>query len=538
MTDRKSQIPKTKSQNPKLKLSARAEKLLGAMSPEEKVGQLMMIGFDGTSLAPELRRLIQELHPGGVIFFERNVESPRQVAQLSADFQRVARESGAPGLFVAIDQEGGVVARLKEAKGFTEFPGAMAIAATGDVNNARRIAQTISSELCALGFNLDFAPDLDVNNNPANPIIGTRSFGSDPNRVAEFGCAFIEAMQGSSVVAIGKHFPGHGDTTIDSHIGLPTVPHDRKRLEAVEFVPFLAAMRANVAGIMSSHITFPAIDPTPGLAATLSPRVLTDLLRREMNYDGLILTDELTMGALATSGYLAPRAAVAAFKAGADLLLFQTGYEMHREAYAALVQAVKSGEVGKERLDESVQRILSAKERFGILNPPSIEIENATSRVGTEESKGISREVAKQAITLVRDDARLLPLKPKSKLLVIETQELGLGVRLGGTARVVSLQPTLNEINAAVGEAKNFDAVIVATSDVAKNPTQVDLVNALTHSIASTIVAATRSPYDLLYLKHAPTYLATYGANPPMMDALADVLTGKFKPEGRLPVAT
>ncbi len=508
-----------------------------SMSLEAKVGQLMMIGFDGTSLSSETRRLIQELHPGGVIFFERNVESPRQVAQLCSDCQHVASENGDPGLFIGIDQEGGAVARLKEAKGFTEFPGAMAIAATGDVDNARRIARALSGELCTLGINLDFAPDLDVNNNPANPIISTRSFGSDPKRVAEFGVAFLDAMQASGVLAVGKHFPGHGDTAIDSHVALPTVPHDRARLQAVEFVPFLAAMRANVAGIMSTHITFPAIDPTPGLAATLSPRVLTDLLRREMQYSGLILTDELTMGALATSGYPAPRAAVAAFKAGADLLLFQTGYEMHREVHAALVQAVRSGEVSKERLDDSVRRIIAAKERFGILNPPEVDVANATRRSGTEANKKISRAVARQAITLVRDDARLLPLKRDVKLLVVETLSLGLGERIGATTRTVSAQPTRDEIRSVAATAKEFDAIVVATSDVARNLTQTDLVAALMQSNTATLVAAVRSPYDLLYINHAPTYLATYGANPPMIDVLAEILLGKAKPQGRLAVA-
>lgn len=507
------------------------------MSLEAKVGQLIMIGFDGTTLDSDLRGLIHELHPGGIIFFERNAESLRQVAQLNADFQQVARENGDPGLFIAIDQEGGVVARLKEARGFTEFPGAMAIAATGDVDNARRIAQALCSELRALGINLDFAPDLDVNNNPANPIISTRSFGSDPDRVAEFGVAYLDAMQKAGVLAVGKHFPGHGDTALDSHVALPTVPHDRARLQSVEFVPFLAAMRANVAGIMSTHITFPAIDPTPGLAATLSPRVLTDLLRYEMHYDGLVLTDELTMGALATSGYPAPRAAVAAFKAGADLLLFQTAYEMHREVHAALIQKVKSGEISTERLDESVRRILGAKERFGILDPSLIDVEIATSHVGTEANKKISRDVARQAITIVRDDAHILPLKRESKLLVVETLSLGLSERFGAETRTVSVQPTQAEIDSVASSAKDYEAIVVATSDVARNATQADLVAALMQSNHSTLVVAVRSPYDLLYLKHAPTYLATYGSNPPMIDALADVLTGKFTPRGKLPVA-
>ena len=236
------------------------------LSLEQKIGQLMLIGFDGTTLTPELREVITQLHIGGVIFYDRNVASPNQVVQLNLDLQNAMKENGDPALFITIDQECGIVARLKEEKGFTEFPSQMAVAATNDIANARRIAQAISAEMLALGFNMDLTPDLDVNNNANNPIIGTRAFSSDPARVAEYGVAYIEAMQSAGMIAIGKHFPGHGDTAIDSHVALSSVPHDRARLEAIEFVPFKAAMKANVAGIMSAHITFPAIDSTPGLA--------------------------------------------------------------------------------------------------------------------------------------------------------------------------------------------------------------------------------------------------------------------------------
>ena len=309
------------------------------MTLEQKVGQVMMIGLDPNNgrsapeLTPEFRSLLQELHIGGVILFERNVESPAQMAKLTAVLQEAARANGDPPLLISIDQEGGRVARLKEARGFTEFPSAMGIAATSDVENGRRIAQALAEELLAVGINMDLAPDLDVNNNANNPVIGARSFGSDPQAVAAFGVAFAEGLQGAGVLAVGKHFPGHGDTGADSHVSLPTVPHDRKRLEAVEFVPFRAVMAPapspspaaagnhplptsppaaaggegrlpspvgtvegqgkGVAAIMSAHITFPAIDPTPGLAATLSPKVLTGLLRDELGYDGLIMTDSL-----------------------------------------------------------------------------------------------------------------------------------------------------------------------------------------------------------------------------------------------------
>ena len=201
------------------------------MTTAQKVGQVMLIGFDGAAFAPELRALIEQCHAGGVILsaVNGNIEAPRQVAQLTADLQQAASAGGQPGLFMTIDQEGGRVARLKESTGFTELPSAMALAATGDVENARRAAQTLAREMKAVGLNVNFAPVLDVNVNPANPIIGTRAFGSDPQWVAEFGVAFLEGLQSEGVLAFGKHFPGHGDTDIDSHLALPSVPHDRAR---------------------------------------------------------------------------------------------------------------------------------------------------------------------------------------------------------------------------------------------------------------------------------------------------------------------
>ncbi len=500
----------------------------------------MLVGFDGTTLTPEFRAVIQQLHIGGVIFYDRNIASPQQVAQLNADLQAAARAGGAPLLFTTIDQEGGVVARLREDRGFTEFPGQMAVAATDDVENARCIARALADELNALGFNMDLTPDLDVNHNPNNPIISTRSFGADPARVATYGVAYIETLQHTGIIAIGKHFPGHGDTAIDSHVALPTVPHDRARLDAVELVPFRAAMRANVAGIMTAHITFPAIDPTPGLAATLSPRVLTGLVRDEMRYDGLIMTDELTMGALATSGYPAPKAAVAALQAGADVLLFQTGYAMHREAHAALVDAVKRGEIPESRVDEALRRVLRVKAQFGLMTndegqKTKDEGRTPEARVSLPETRAISREVARQAVTLVRDEAQRVPLKPGAPLLVVETGAYGLGQRLGAMTLQVKAQPTTSEITMVVKAAEGR-TIIVLTSDVAKNRTQADLVNALLKTSAPLIVVAARSPYDLRAFPGVPTYLAIYGANPPMLDALAEVLTGKIPARGKLPV--
>lgn len=511
--------------------SVKLQSPISNLTLEQQVGQVMMIGIDGTTLTPEVRQLIRDLHIGGIVIFERNAESPSQLAQLIRDLQALAHENGDPRLLIAIDQEGGVVARLKESRGFTEFPGAMAIAATGDTENARRIARAQAEELRALGININLAPDLDVNNNPLNPVISTRSFGSDAARVAQFGAAYIEGAQDAGILAIGKHFPGHGDTAIDSHIALPTVPHDRARLEHIEFVPFRAASNARVAGIMSAHVTFPAIEPS-GIASTLSPRVLTNLMRDEMQFDGLILTDSLEMGALRTSGYPPPIAAATALQAGADVLLFNTTLENYRAVHAELLNWMRAGKIPQGRLDNAVRRVLLAKERAAEPQASSITLD----RVGAREAKTFSRAVAASAVTLVRDTARLLPLEPESKLLVVETESFGLGNRMGATTVQVSQQPTAHEISSVTSIARDRRIVIVATSDVAKNPDQAKLVDAIQKTNAPTVVVAMRSPYDLVYLSDVTTYLAIYGANPPMIEALADVLNGKNLARGRLPV--
>ncbi len=508
---------------------------MAGMSVERKAGQIMIIGLEGVSLTPDMRRMIEQVYVGGVILYEDNIGEPSQLAQLNADLQQAARQGGQPGLFICIDQEGGPVTRLRESKGYTEFPSQMAMAATGEVENARRAARAIAAELEAVGINMDLAPVLDVNNNPDNPIIGVRSFSSDPHQVARYGVTFIEAMQAEGILAIGKHFPGHGDTSIDSHVSLPTVPHDRARLEAVEFVPFKAAMQAGVAGIMSAHITFPAMDPTPGRAATLSPPVLTGLLRGEMKYDSLLMTDSLVMGALKASGYPAPQAAVAALQAGADLLLFHGDYAQHREAHQLIVAKVRSGEIPMSRLDEAVRRVLTAKRQFGILAQD--QGSKTKVEVGTAEVKAVSRDIAAQSITLLRDEAHLIPLPAEARWLVVETAKgIDLGQALGAATVQVNPQPKPSDVGRVLDMARNGRVVIVATTDVLKNKQQADLVHALLRENIPTVVVAVRGPYDLMGLRNVPTYLASYGSNPPSIEALAAVLTGKVKPRGRLPV--
>jgi len=508
------------------------------MTTDQKVGQLIMIGFDGTTVDAELRRLITEYHIGGVILFARNVQSPEQVARLTNELQKIALESGYPGLFIAIDQEGGRVARLTEDTGFTEFPSAMAITATGDPENARRMAAAMAAEMRAVGINVDFAPDLDVNNNPSNPVIGTRSFSSDPAKVAEYGIAFAKGLQENGVLAFGKHFPGHGDTGVDSHIDLPRVPHDRTRLDDVELFPFKAAIQADFAGIMSAHVTFPAIDPTPGMAATLSRPVLTGLLRDELGYRGLIVTDSLEMGALAANGYPPPVGAPLALAAGADILLFNRDHVMHREAFTGLLQMIEDCRVSQEQLDASVRRILDAKRKFDILYPTLIaEPAKAGESTATAEHHALASELARKAISLLKDEASLLPLQLNERLLVIETPAAkGLGTLLDATTLEINNDPDENAIIAALHMALSAHKIVVATTDVSFYPAQVKLVTELQAKNPNVIIVSVRTPYEISVLPMVPTALVAYGSNLPTLRAIADVLTGKSEASGVLPV--
>lgn len=507
------------------------------MTLEQKIGQLMIIGFDGFTVDAELRTMIVDYRIGGVVLFARNVQSPEQVARLTNELQKIAVESGHPGLFIAIDQEGGRVARLTEETGFTEFPSAMALTATGDSQNARRMAAALAVEMRAVGINIDFAPDLDVNNNPANPVIGIRSFSSDPAKVAEYGLAFAQGLQENGVMSCGKHFPGHGDTGVDSHVDLPLVPHDRARLDRVELVPFRAAIEVDIAGIMSAHVTFPAIDPAPGLAATLSYPVLTGLLRHEFGYDGLIVTDSLEMGALAANGYPPQVSAPLAFAAGADLLLFNRDHALHRDVFASLARAVREGKISQEQVDASVQRILQTKGRFGVLDPQPVEIGAIADSVRTVEHLALSRDLARKSMTLLRDPKELIPLNADHSALLVEPGAMrDLTKGLAETTLQVDAQPTPSQIADIVHVAHEGRTVIVVVYDLSNNLEQLRLVQELVDKDIPVIVIASRNPFDAFLLPDNATVLVTYGLNPPVREALANILAGDARPAGRLPV--
>ncbi len=321
------------------------------------IGQLLIGSLPGTTITPEIRSLAREFSLGGVILFARNIEAPEQVAEMSVDVQGLA--ASLP-LWVSVDQEGGRVARLKAP--FTEWPPMAVLGRSGDVQLARRFAVALATELKAVGVTLDYAPVLDIHTNPKNPIIGDRALAEDAESVGRLGAAIIAALQESGIAACGKHFPGHGDTSVDSHLELPLVEHPPDRIRRVECVPFREAIRAEVAFIMTAHVLVPSLDEEK--PATLSPRIVQAILRDELDFQGVIVSDDLEMKAIAKT-YSVPQAAVEAIAAGCDALLVCSGnVDVQAATLEALVHAVEEERIPYKRLEDALVRLRRAKERF------------------------------------------------------------------------------------------------------------------------------------------------------------------------------
>ncbi|WP_311922486.1 glycoside hydrolase family 3 protein [Microbispora sp. H10836] len=354
----------------------RAERTLAAMSLRDKVAQLFTIVVWGpkagaASKENEARygvatpaEVVEKFRPGGVILFDwaGNVSGAGQVAALTTGLREAAARSGEAPLMIGVDQENGLVSRLKPL--VTKLPGASQIGATGKTANARDVARVTGTELRDLGISLDFAPVADVNINPRNPVIGPRAYGSDPKKVAAMVGAAVDGFHEAGVASVAKHFPGHGDTSVDSHTGLPVITHSKAQWRKLDAPPFRTAIEHGVDAIMSAHVVMPKLDPS-GDPATLSPRILTGLLREELGFDGVISTDALDMAGVRKK-YGDTEVAVRAVLAGADILLMPPNLP---KAYDAVLDAVKSGRISERRIDESVLRILRLKDKRGVFGP-------------------------------------------------------------------------------------------------------------------------------------------------------------------------
>jgi beta-N-acetylhexosaminidase len=517
-------------------LADRPAQILASLSPEQKVGQLMSIAFHGTKVTPAVEAMIRRRAVGGIVLRAENADDAIGLKKLASDLQSIAREAKVPPLLLSIDQEGGPVIRV--GRGMTIVPGQMALAATPDPLTAvKRANQITASELSASGVRWNLAPVADVNDEPRNPIIANRSFGSEPQRVAALVAQSVSVYRAERVFPTAKHFPGHGSTTTDSHTGLPEIASDRARLDSVELVPFKAAIAAGVQAIMSAHIVVPALDPTPGLPVTLSRKVMTDLLRGELGFQGLIVSDDLEMGALETIGQA--RAGLMAFEAGVDHLLFRFDESAQVEGHRLLVDAVRSGRVAASRLDASVLRFLGAKLQQGLYEVQPV------AAIDLEQNGRDALDLARASITLLTNDG-VLPLRGRVLAIGVIGADISfvpgdsdLGTELAAmrpntTARRFA-QATDAFIASAIADARAADVVVVGVSDIGTRDDQRKLVAALA-ALKPTVMVSLRAPYDPLYVSGVAAMVCAYGGRVPTLRAVNEVLTGARKPMGRLPV--
>jgi beta-N-acetylhexosaminidase len=515
---------------------ARVEALLQRLDLESKVGQLLMVGFGGREMGPEIEHLLRGYHIGAVALYTRNIQSAAQAQRLIREVRQVMADEVQP--FVAIDQEGGNVVRVHHP--LAVLPGAMTLGATRDPMLAYLVGQAVGTELRLLGFDMNLAPVLDINHNPKNPVINVRAFGDEAGLVGALGTAYISGQQAAGLSTVAKHFPGHGTTAADSHFALPRIEASLEALESADLVPFRQAFAAGLDAVMTAHVQVPAVEPdgTPG---SLSPRVVHDLLRGKLGFDGLVITDDLEMRAI--SGELGVgEAAVRAVLAGADMVMVIWTPRRKTEVVQALLGALRSGRITPERLDESVRRILRLKDRLGTLDAhlaPRVELGRL---LPNHRHQQLTWAVAVRGLTLVRNEGKLLPLCQGPGVLVAsplqpfrrELQRLLPGVT------VVDLHPRPSdaqrqrELARLLELAPGHRALVVGV----QNAYQAWLVQELVRRTRVPVVAVSfASPYYLRNFPRVAGYVCTYSYLPAAQVAAAQALAGRGAITGRLPVA-
>jgi beta-N-acetylhexosaminidase len=504
----------------------------------------LMVAFGGTELPVTAARRIEGGAAGVTLFRIHNIVDPPRTRRLTAAIQR-ARPAGAPPVLVAADQEGGQLVGLGE--GTTQFAGAMALGAAGDEDLAERVAGAMARELRALGVNVDYAPVCDVANNPANPALGIRSFGDDPQAVGRLAAATVRGLQAEGVAATAKHFPGAGDTAADPHHQLPLVPRTDAELAARELVPFRAALDAGARMVMTGHFALPGRDDD--LPTSLSGAVLRDLLRSRLGFTGVTVTDALDMRALA-QGSAQIVDAVAALRAGEDVLLGTPDEAALERLEEGLAQAQRRGLIDADDDAAAKGRLGELRRWIGGHDQPPLEV------VGCAEHQALAAELARRSITLVRDHDRLLPLTPAADARIAVVQSMPADLTPADTSSTVP--PTLASalrrrlagveeilLPAAPGDADiaglgerlaAFDLVIVGTFSAHLQAAQAALARAVLAVGRPTVTIALRTPWDLLAYPAAGTHVCSYGILPPSMEALAAALLGEAPFLGCLPV--
>ncbi len=522
----------------------KVNQIINSMTLEQKIGQMFTIGFNGTIMTDTLASVIEEYHFGNVIYMGANVTDYNTLGEMSNAIQEKMVSANKVPAFISIDQEGGRVARL--VNGGTHFISNMAMGATGDYNTTYLEGKAMGQELRNYGINVDFAPVLDVNNNPENPIIGIRSYSDNPLLVSLYGNNMIKGLTEANVIGCSKHFPGHGNTSVDSHYGLPTITTQMDELYQTELAPFISAVSNGIDAIMTTHIIFTAIDSE--YPATLSSKVLTGLLREELGYDGIIFTDGMEMNAVSQNFGDYGEVAVLAVKAGVDILTY-TSNNNPRKAHSALVSAVNNGEITEERINESVRRILLKKIKYGILDNYQALDQDISSLLADNEE--LNLQFAMDSLTLVKGAFNGLD-KNKKTLIVSPTTtfDLGYGLESNSFANyaskylkqngyncdylVVNEKINSSEISKLMNTINGYDQIVIAMSNVkTKGYTgTAQFVNNVAKTEKELLVIALDTPYDLMSYKNVNNYVCVYGYQKATVIALAKYLNGEYKAKG------
>ena len=520
-------------------IEKQAEKILHHLTLEQKIGQMFLYGFQGKRFNDDVKRLIDEYRPGGFIIFTRNIESEDQLVALNSNIKRVSTAQLGIPAFIAIDQEGGKVLRIKNFG--TVLPGNMNLGATRSSTLSFLAGKLTAIDLEMLGINMNLAPVIDVNSNARNEVIGVRSFGDDPDMVATLGAAYISGIQSRRVSATAKHFPGHGNTTGDSHFETPVLDRSVQALNDVDLKPFVSAIDDGVDAIMTAHIAVPSIDPSKR-PATLSSKIITGLLREQMGYNGLVISDDMEMRAV-TGDEGIGKATVEAIQAGCDVITIVWTDSAKKESYKALLTAVKKGSISEQRINESVKRILTVKLRrklFDATRDPKIE--EVRRIVGNKLHQQISHLIAQRSITLVKNYSNTIPVRTKGKFVVISPfSYLSSELKNYGLNNIfvrVNVKMKKNERKAVLNDALQMSDGVVGYIIGAVDESQATLGNELKKKTKKpVIVASLDSPYKYSSVKNADAYLCSYSFRSQAITALAKVITGEAEAVGTLPVS-
>jgi beta-N-acetylhexosaminidase len=537
-----------------------AERTFAELTLREKAGQLIMpwvLGDYAPEGSPSHERIAEYVEDEGIGGVIMSVGTPLEVAAKLNDLQRHAKVP----LLVGADLETGAGFRMRgavympgsiELGGATQFPSLMAVGASGDEQLAYDMGRITAIEARAVGIHVPFAPVLDVNNNPENPIINVRSFGEDPTEVSRMGIAFIEGVQENGAIATGKHFPGHGDTDVDSHLALPVIRHDRARMDSIELRPFKEAIDAGMGAIMTAHISVPALNGGVREPSTLSPLVLTSVLRDQLGFDGLVFTDAMDMSAIARQ-HSPGEAAVRAIEAGADVILMPPDVG---RAVDGIVQAIRSGRLSEERLDASVMRILETKESLGLHEQRFVPLDEVGRRVGIPEHIAVADEIAERSITLLRNRNNLLPLRGTRTASVLSvsfrrSSDL-LAARYFNTElrqtypRLVSMDvdsdASQSEYARVLSRVRGQDLVVISTYSnyagaVDALEDLADFIDDVRATGVPHVVVSFGNPYLISKFPETQAYMLAWNGSESSQRAAARALVGQFDIAGRVPTS-